>query len=336
MTTSPLLLTLGDANGLGPELACRLLTENPPLDRPLALIGPEAALAWHCDRLSLPRFWTTLDGADPDALADAGPGVHLLVPPKLAGLPVTPGKETPAGGLAAGESLEYAVMLLARHPEWGLVTGPLSKAALNAAGFAFPGHTEFLAERSGVGRAGVCMHLGGPVLRVSLVTTHPPLARVPSLVTYDRVARCLALTWDHVRRLGVSDRPIAVCGLNPHAGEGGLLGSEDEAVVRPAVKAAVAKGVAAVGPLPADTVFYRAAKGEFSAILAMYHDQGLPPLKMLHFDATVNVTLGLPFVRTSVGHGTAFDLVGTGKAGTGSLAAALDMARRLTAGPPTA
>jgi 4-hydroxythreonine-4-phosphate dehydrogenase len=330
--THPILLTLGDSNGLGPELACRLLTEHPRPDLRIGLIGLESALMRHCERLNLAPFWTALDPAAPDALADAAPGVYLLTPPRVAGLPVLPGKETPDGGLAAGESLELAVSILAAHPDWGLVTAPLSKAALNAAGFTFPGHTEFLAERSGVGRAGVCMHLCGPVLRVSLVTTHPPLARVPSLVTYDRVARCLALTWDYVRRLGVSDRPVAVCGLNPHAGEGGLLGREDEDVVRPAVAAAVSKGVGAVGPLPADTVFYRAAQGEFSAVLAMYHDQGLPPLKLLHFHETVNVTLGLPFVRTSVGHGTAFDLVGTGKAGTGSLSAALDLAVRLTGG----
>ena len=332
MTIPPILLTLGDANGIGPELVCRLLTDTPHADLRIGLIGPEAALRWHCDRLGLAPFWTALAADNPEALADVAPGIYLLDPPRLAGLPVTPGRETPAGGLAAGESLEFAVSLLSRHPEWGLVTGPLSKAALNAAGFAFPGHTEFLAERTGVGRSGVCMHLCGPILRVSLVTTHPPLFKVPSLVTYDRVARCLALTWDYVRRLGVSEKPIAVCGLNPHAGEGGLLGHEDQDVVGPAIAAAVAKGVAAVGPLPADTVFYRAANGEFSAILAMYHDQGLPPLKLLHFRETVNVTLGLPFVRTSVGHGTAFELVGTGKATTSSLAAALDLAVRLTGG----
>ncbi|HML59648.1 MAG TPA: 4-hydroxythreonine-4-phosphate dehydrogenase PdxA, partial [Solidesulfovibrio sp.] len=276
-STPPLLLTLGDANGIGPELVCRLLSEEPQCRASLrlGLIGPEAALVAHCERLSLPRFWTPLPADNPDALAASPPGVYLLTPPRLAGLPVTPGKETPAGGLAAGESLEYATAVLARHPDWGIVTGPLSKAALNAAGFAFPGHTEFLAERSGVGPSGVCMHLCGPVLRVSLVTTHPPLARVPSLVTYDRVALCLALTWDYVKRLGLTDKPVAVCGLNPHAGEGGLLGSEDEAVLRPAVAAAVAKGIRAMGPLPADTVFHRAVGGEFSAILAMYHDQGL-------------------------------------------------------------
>lgn len=332
----PLLVTLGDANGIGPELVCRLFTDEPGLaaGRPVGLIGTEAALQAHCARLSLPPFWTSLDPGAPEALAACAPGVYLLTPPRLAGLPATPGKETPAGGLAAGESLEYAVALLNRHHEWGLVTGPLSKAALNEAGFAFPGHTEFLAERSGVGRAGVCMHLCGPVLRVSLVTTHPPLAKVPSLVTYDRVALCLKLTWDYVKRLGVADKPIAVCGLNPHAGEGGLLGREDEDVVRPAVEAARAKGFGAVGPLPADTVFHRTVGGEFSAILAMYHDQGLPPLKMLHFHETVNVTLGLPFVRTSVGHGTAFGLVGTGKASTQSLRAAFTLAERLTGRRP--
>lgn len=325
----PILMTLGDVNGIGPELICRLLAAKAYPDLRLALIGPEAPLVHHCRHFSITPFWTPLPPSTPDALSDCAPGIYLLTPPRLDGLPATPGKETPAGGLAAGESLEYAVPILAKHPDWGLVTGPLSKAALNEAGFAFPGHTEFLAERSGVGREGVCMHLCGPVLRVSLVTTHPPLAKVPSLVTYDRVARCLELTWDYVRRLGVADKTIAVCGLNPHAGEGGLLGREDEDVVRPAVMAAVAKGVGAVGPLPADTVFHRAVGGEFSAILAMYHDQGLPPLKMLHFNETVNVTLGLPFVRTSVGHGTAFDLVGTGRADTGSLEAALDLAMRL-------
>jgi 4-hydroxythreonine-4-phosphate dehydrogenase len=327
MNATPILLTLGDANGLGPELVCRLFADAPTPDVPLCLIGPAAALAWHGDRLGLPPFWTPLPGtAD---LAEAEPGLYLVSPPDLDGLAVTPGQETPEGGLAAGKSLETALAALAGHPDWALVTAPLSKRALAAAGFDFPGHTEFLAERSGVGRNGVCMHMCGPVLRVSLVTTHPPLAKVPGLVTYDRVSRCLELTWNHVRRLGLAEKPIAVCGLNPHAGERGLLGTEDEAVVRPAVEAAVGKGIAAVGPLAADTVFYRMTRGEFSAVLAMYHDQGLPALKLLHFRETVNVTLGLPFVRTSVGHGTGFDLVATDRASTTSLAAALDMARRL-------
>lgn len=327
MTATPILLTLGDANGLGPELACRLFADAPTPDGPIALIGPAVALAWHAERLGRPPFWTPL--ASLEDLASAQPGIYLVSPPELDNLDVRPGQETAQGGLAAGRSLETALDALGRHPDWSLVTAPLSKRALVAAGFDFPGHTEFLAERTGVGRNGVCMHMCGPVLRVSLVTTHPPLAKVPGLVTYDRVSRCLELTWNHVRRLGVAEKPIAVCGLNPHAGEHGLLGSEDEEVVRPAVEAAVGKGIAAMGPLSADTVFYRTTRGEFSAVLAMYHDQGLPPLKLLHFRETVNVTLGLPFIRTSVGHGTGFDLVGTDRASTASLAAALDMARKL-------
>jgi len=327
VSTKPMLVTLGDANGLGPELVCRLFATVPPPAAPVGLIGLSAALAWHAERLGIPPFWTRLPSAL--ALAEAAPGFYLVEPPRLVGLPVSPGQETPEGGVAAGVSLEAALEALTAHPDWSLVTGPLSKKALNAAGFDFPGHTEFLAERSGVGRNGVCMHMCGPILRVSLVTTHPPLAKVPGLVTYDRVMRCLELTWNHVRRLGVAEKPIAVCGLNPHAGEKGLLGREDEDVVRPAVEAAVGKGIAAVGPLSADTVFYRTTRGEFSAVLAMYHDQGLPALKLMHFRETVNVTLGLPFVRTSVGHGTAFDLVGTDRASTASLAAAVDMARQL-------
>lgn len=327
MTATPILLTLGDANGLGPELACRLFADAPTPDGPIALIGPAAALTWHAERLGRPPFWMPL--ADLEDLTAAEPGIYLQSPPGLDGLDIRPGQETAQGGLAAGQSLEAALVALGRHPDWSLVTAPLSKRALVAAGFDFPGHTEFLAERTGVGRNGVCMHMCGPVLRVSLVTTHPPLAKVPSLVTYDRVSRCLELTWNHVRRLGVAEKPIAVCGLNPHAGEHGLLGTEDEAVVRPAVEAAVGKGIAAMGPLSADTVFYRTARGEFSAVLAMYHDQGLPPLKLMHFRETVNVTLGLPFIRTSVGHGTGFDLVGTDRASTASLAAALEMARKL-------
>lgn len=327
MTPTPILLTLGDANGLGPELACRLFADAPRPDAPICCIGPAKALLWHAERRGIPPFWTPL--AQTAELERAEPGLYLVEPAGLADLALSPGQETAQGGLAAGKSLETALAALAEHPDWGLVTAPLSKRALVAAGFNFPGHTEFLAERSGVGRNGVCMHMAGPVLRVSLVTTHPPLAKVPELVTYDRVMRCLELTWGHVRRLGLAEKPVAVCGLNPHAGEHGLLGPEDEAVVRPAVEAAVGKGIAAVGPLSADTVFYRASRGEFSAILAMYHDQGLPALKLLHFRETINVTLGLPFVRTSVGHGTAFDLVGTDRASTASLAAALDMARKL-------
>ncbi|MDQ7833190.1 MAG: 4-hydroxythreonine-4-phosphate dehydrogenase PdxA [Desulfovibrionaceae bacterium] len=324
-----MLITLGDSNGLGPELVCRhFLQGASPVDGRYLLIGPETALSWHVARLGGGRFWERL--AAPQQAASRDAGVYLYVPERLEGMAVLPGVENVSGGLAAGLSLEVACDLLMGRLAGAIVTGPLSKLALNRAGFAFPGHTEFLAERAGVGPEGVCMHLCGPRLRVSLATTHPPLRQVPDLITRERILTCLRLTHGFVRALGLS-APIAVCGVNPHAGEGGLLGREEIEVLEPAMAEARGEGIDAVGPLPADTVFFRAASGEFSAVLAMYHDQGLGPLKLLHFHECVNVTLGLPFIRTSVGHGTGFGLVGTGKADLGSFQAAVELARTLLA-----
>lgn len=322
-----IVVTLGDSNGLGPELACRYFLESrAPMSGRFLLIGPETALDWHVARLGGRRFWERLAG--PGQVTSRDAGVYLHVPERLEGLDVLPGVENVSGGLAAGLSLEAACEVLLSRLAGAVVTGPLSKLALNRAGFAFPGHTEFLAQRSGVGPEGVCMHLCGPRLRVSLATTHPPLRQVPDLITRERILTCLRLTHGYVRALGLA-APIAVCGVNPHAGEGGLLGREEIEVVEPAMAAAREAGIDAVGPLPADTVFFRAASGEFSAVLAMYHDQGLGPLKLLHFHECVNVTLGLPFIRTSVGHGTGFSLTGTGKADLGSFRAAVELADRL-------
>ncbi len=324
-----LLVTLGDPNGLGPELTCRYFAEqNGQADCRYLLIGPETALAWHAERLGAGKFWERISAPEQAASRDAG--VYLYVPERLEGLAVVPGVENVGGGLASGLSLEIACDLLVRRAARAVVTGPISKLALNRAGFRFPGHTEFLAERAGVGPEGVCMHLCGPRLRVSLVTNHPPLRQVPDLITVDRVLTCLRLTRAFVAALGLT-APVAVCGVNPHAGEGGLIGREEVEVLEPALKTAREEGMAVSGPLPADTVFYRAASGEFSAVLAMYHDQGLGPLKLLHFHECVNVTLGLPFIRTSVGHGTGFALVGTGRAELGGFRAAVGLAERLLA-----
>jgi len=175
------------------------------------------------------------------------------------------------------------------------------------------------------------MHLCGPKLRVSLVTTHPPLRLVPELVTASKILHCLRLTSGYVRALGLSG-PVAVCGLNPHAGESGRIGDEEVRVIVPAIEQARSEGIDVAGPFPADTVFKRAYDGEFPAVLAMYHDQGLGPLKLVHFGEAVNVTLGLPFVRTSVDHGTGYDLVGRDTADMGSFLAALELARRLMQG----
>jgi 4-hydroxythreonine-4-phosphate dehydrogenase len=326
-----LLLTLGDPNGLGPELASRigpLLPERFSFRRVL-VIGSEEALQQHCRRLGIMPFWTRLE--DPFSLAGAAPGIYCHTPVQARSVPFTPGEATVGGGLSAGASLETACQLLGRGVAAALVTGPLSKEMLQQAGFDFPGHTEFLARSFGLGPEEVCMHLAGPELRVSLATTHHSLRAVPGMISTGKIVSCLRLTWDLMRSLGLDELPVAVCGLNPHAGEGGRIGGEERDIIRPAVEAARAEGIDAAGPFPADTVFLRAARGEFSAVLAMYHDQGLAPLKLLHFGRAVNMTLGLPVVRTSVDHGTGFDLAGRGEADPASLLQALAMAERLLA-----
>ena len=210
MHAKTILVTLATPNGLGPELVCRWLVRKPGLRERIVLIGPERGMEVHAKRLGLGRPWKRL--AD---LGGEGPGLYLLEPEGLEGFVPDPGRFTTAGGLCAGLSLALASDLLLAGRADALVTCPLNKAGLQKAGFDFPGHTEFLAERAGVGADGVCMHLWGPKLRVSLVTTHPPLAQVPALVTKGKIMRCLRLTHAFVRRLGL-EGPVAVCGLNPH------------------------------------------------------------------------------------------------------------------------
>lgn len=315
-------ITLGDPNGLGPELVCRLFSRR-KADRPFLMIGPENGLEFHLDKLGLDKFYTVLD--DPEKIVHAEDGYYLYCPDALADFELMVGVADPEGGRCAGESLESAMTLLNNKIVSGLVTCPLNKAMLQLAGFDFPGHTEFLANRSGVGRENVCMHLGGPRLKVSLVTTHPKFVDIPKLVTKERILRCIDLTDKLIKSLGL-EMPIAVCGLNPHAGESGRIGREEIEIIEPAIKEAVAQGYNVEGPFPGDTIFHFAAAGSYSAVLAMYHDQGLAPLKLLHFSEAVNITLGLPFPRTSPDHGTGYDITGTGKASLESFKAALESA----------
>ena len=328
-----LCITLGDPCGLGPELVARHFADSPPVDERILLLGPASALERAARRYNSPVSFTVLD--NPADVRDKGCGLYLYEAPGLAEFDFPSGEACVNGGRAAGISLNSAVDVLKAGVAHGLLTCPLNKAMLQDAGFDFPGHTEFLAEKLGVGRENVCMHLCGhdpeddsPKLRVSLVTTHPPLADVPRLVTGERILHCLRLTAGFLRTLGL-DGPIGVCGLNPHAGESGKIGREEIDVIIPALEAAGAEGLNVAGPVPADTIFHFAAKGAYPAVLAMYHDQGLAPLKLLHFSRAVNVTLGLPYPRTSPDHGTGYDLVGTGEASVASFAAALDMLRKL-------
>ncbi|HDQ40690.1 MAG TPA: 4-hydroxythreonine-4-phosphate dehydrogenase PdxA [Desulfonatronum sp.] len=324
---SAVLLTLGDPNGLGPELVCRILPSLQTSSLSLVIIGPEQALQHHAHVLGLQPPWTRLTTMD--GLAELPPGIFLFSRPEQAGFALDPGLATLQGGEAAGRSLDTACTLLQKGYARALVTCPLNKAMLQQAGFAFAGHTEFLAARAGLAPEKVCMHFWGPRLRVSLATTHPPLARVPRLISQEVILSKLELTLTLLRAMD-HDKPVAVCGLNPHAGEEGKIGDEEIRIIAPAVAAAVAKGWNVVGPLAADTVFHRALQGEFSAVLAMYHDQGLGPFKLLHFHSGIQITLGLPYVRTSPDHGTGYDLVGKGTASVQSLKTALDMAIRLT------
>lgn len=338
MTLRNLCITLGDPGGLGPELVVRHFQESELLsDERVLVIGPRLALDRELERLEVAPFYERL--SDPSEILDKEAGVYLFQPPEISRLGFPAGQPTVEGGLAAGASLDEAVSVLKAGLAEGLLTCPLNKAMLQKAGFEFPGHTEFLAHKLGVGKDKVCMHLCGhdpddtdsPKLRVSLVTTHPPLSRVPELVTRERIIRCLRLTDGFLKKLDLAG-PIGVCGLNPHAGESGRIGDEEIKTIIPALEAAKEEGLDVHGPIPADTIFHFAAKGDYPAVLAMYHDQGLGPLKLLHFSQAVNVTLGLPYPRTSPDHGTGYDLVGTGKASIKSFQSAFDMVRRLVAG----
>jgi 4-hydroxythreonine-4-phosphate dehydrogenase len=327
-------LTLGDPNGLGPELVCRVFRHGLPASlagTSVLIIGPEQALTHHQQTSGGSVFWHRL--TDPDRLLEqmkVQPScVHLYTPPDLDSFEMQPGEATIAGGLAAGLALETACSLMQSGCVQALTTCPLNKATLQRAGFNFAGHTEFLAAKAELTPDDVCMHFWGPRLRVSLVTTHPPLRAVPDLITTELILRKLELTLAAMHAQGLGG-PVAVCGLNPHAGEEGRIGDEERRVIAPAVAQAAAWGWDVVGPLAADTVFHRAAQGDFSAVLAMYHDQGLTAFKLLHFHDGVQITLGLPYVRTSPDHGTGYDLVGQGKASAQSLSNALDMAVALT------
>jgi 4-hydroxythreonine-4-phosphate dehydrogenase len=257
---------------------------------------------------------------------------HLTVLPVPLGVPARPGELDAGNAGYVLRTLEIAADACLAGQFRGMVTGPVQKSIINDAGISFTGHTEFLQQRAGV--ADVVMLLVAGTLRVALATTHLPLRAVPDAITPELLARRLRLLIDGLRhRFGLADPRILVAGLNPHAGESGHLGREEIDVIAPVCEAARRDGYRVCGPLPADTLFTAPWLADADAVLAMYHDQGLPVLKHAGFGEAVNVTLGLPFIRTSVDHGTALDLAGSGRAGGGSLRAALALAATLRAGP---
>ena len=316
-----LIVTAGEPAGIGPEL-CLALADTPASERVVVLTDP-AVLEARAKKLNLPISLSEFDPGKPS------PGVRgqLRVWPIDMPAPDVCGQPHTANAHALLEGLTMAVRACADGSFNGMVTAPLQKSVINDAGVPFSGHTEFLAEVAGAELP--VMLLVANDLRVALATTHLPLADVPTAITSDGLCKTIrVLHGDLQTRFGIAQPEIVVCGLNPHAGEGGHLGHEDQAVIAPAIATCRAEMINVRGPLPADTAFTPAG-GHADAILAMYHDQGLPVLKYAGFGNAVNVTLGLPIVRTSVDHGTALDIAGTGAADTGSFFAAIELARDL-------
>ena len=330
----PLALTLGDPAGIGPELALRAW-----LGRREAGLPPFLCLGCpdHYRRTAQALGWAVpVREAEPReaaaAFADALPVLPLRNP-----VSASPGRPGPASAAAILESIETAVALTRRGEVAALVTSPIAKHVLYAAGFRHPGHTEYLAALAaapGEAPPRPVMMLWCPELAVVPVTVHIPLSAVPAALTRDLIVETARIVDRDLRaRFAVARPRLALAGLNPHAGESATIGTEDRDVVEPAVEILRREGLEVSGPHPADTLFHGRARRAYDAALAMYHDQALLPIKTIAFDSAVNVTLGLPFVRTSPDHGTAFDIAGRGLARPDSLIEALRLAARL-AGPP--
>jgi 4-hydroxythreonine-4-phosphate dehydrogenase len=312
---------MGDPCGIGPEIIAAALADAAVFAAAVPFVlGDRGAmeraidLAGHGQRLRI-----IAEDAMPQQPV---PGeIYLQELSHLDGADMVYGNPSAASGEALYSYITAAARLCMTGQAAAMATAPINKAAMNLAGHHFPGHTELLAELTGTTE--FVMMLAGSRLRVALVTIHEPLAAVPQLVTFEKVLSTIVITHQDVSRYFSSQPKIAVLSLNPHAGEGGMFGDHEARIISPAIAAAREKGINASGPYPADTLFHFAAKGDYDAVVCMYHDQGLIPLKLLHFDDGVNITLGLPIVRTSVDHGTAYNLAGKGTASSASMKAAI-------------
>lgn len=316
----PLAVSLGDPAGIGPEVVAKCWDYRGRFGLP-----PFVAIG---DPRSLAAVWDgPIAAIDDPREADSAFDVGLPILP-LASLEVdVPGHPSVAGAHCSLDSLELAVGLARSGSAAGVVTGPVSKQQLYAIGFSHPGQTEFVAERCGISPSNVAMMLAGPTLRTVPVTTHLPLADVPAALSSGLIeARGRSALRGLQRNFGIADPRLAVAGLNPHAGEGGSLGREEIELIIPAIEALRAEGWRVTGPHPADTMFHASARANYDAALCMYHDQALIPLKALHFEDGVNLTLGLPIIRTAPDHGTAFDIAGRDQADPRAMAAAIRQA----------
>lgn len=320
----PVILTTGEPAGIGPDLAV-MLAQQAQDDRPLVVAGNADVLEARARRLGLPL---RLRPYSKEHIAPTAAGEMLLRDIPVAAS-VTPGVLNPANAQHVLALLDDAIDGCQSGEYAAMVTGPLHKGVINDAGMAFTGHTEYLAEKT---EAWPVMMLATPGLRVALVTTHLPLSAVPAAITPQRLRTvCTILHESLVTWFGIANPRVLVCGLNPHAGENGHMGREEIDVITPVLDELREAGMQWVGPLPADTLYTEHHLKNADATLAMFHDQGLPVLKHAGFGKAVNITLGLPIIRTSVDHGTALDLAGSGRINSGSLAYALDVAHELAA-----
>ncbi len=328
MKLRPLLaITLGDPAGIGPEIIVKALQDHRIYEfcRPL-VIGDRRILARAASWLQIPP--PAFDMIHEPRQGAYAPGIITLQDLANADpAQINPGEVNAAAGRAAVEAIFHACDLALSGAVDAIVTAPLNKAAMNLAGFHYAGHTELLAERTNA--AQVSMLLTSDQLRVVHVSTHVSLAEAIRRVTPERVEQVIDLAQTSCQALGIEQPRIAVAGLNPHASEDGLFGDQERLAIQPAVERARARGLDVSDPQPPDTVFLRATKGEFDIVVAMYHDQGHIPMKLLAFDSGVNVSIGLPIIRTSVDHGTAFDIAGTGRARADSMNAAIGVAVKM-------
>jgi len=325
----PLAVSLGDPAGIGPEIVFKAWSA-------LRHSGPSFVVVGDLRQVAAGSGGTAGLVRQVSAAEDAnrvfGQAVPVIDIPLLE--PVVAGNPSPRAAKAVIAWIETAVGLALSGAVGGVVTAPIAKESLYGAGFPFPGHTEFLGELTLAhrydGARGPIMMLAAPGLRVSLVTVHKPLAEVPAALSVEKIVNAGLVTAQALRRDFGIDRPrLAVAGLNPHAGENGTIGREEVQIVGPAVRALRDLGVEASGPSPADSLFHEAARAKYDAVLCLYHDQALIPVKMLDFWGGVNITLGLPIVRTSPDHGTAFDIAGRGLARPDSMIAAIRMAKEI-------
>jgi 4-hydroxythreonine-4-phosphate dehydrogenase len=318
-----LAITMGDPGGVGPEIIVRAFLSRDVREccNPV-VIGDGTVMQEALRLLGRPLTLKKIDTPDQECPTDA---IGLIAVGSLETF--EKGRATAEGGAACAAYIRKATELAVSGEVDGIVTAPISKEALKLAGLKWPGHTEMLAELTSTADFG--MMLTGGQLRVLLVTIHTPLRSVPDMITRDRVLKTIRLAKKACDMLGIYQPRIAVAGLNPHAGEAGIFGDEEIREIMPAVADAGEEGIAISGPYPPDTVFHKAYRGAFDIVICMYHDQGLIPLKMIAFETGVNVTVGLPFVRTSPDHGTAYDIAWKGKADASSMIEAIRLASKL-------